>query len=58
MMVRLDFTGRARKAARAIRIGPAALPGVAMISECSPRLPLKASVVDEMYVDDAIALAK
>lgn len=54
MMVRLDFTGRARRSARAIRIGPAPLPGVAMISECSPRLPLKASVVDEMYVDDAI----
>ena len=54
MMVRLDFTGRARRSARAIRIGPAALPGVAMVAECSPRLPLNASVIDEMYVDDAI----
>ena len=55
MMVRLDFTGRAKRAARAIRVGPAALPGVAMISECSPRLPFKDASVDEMFVDDAIA---
>jgi hypothetical protein len=55
MMVRIDFTGRARRAARAIRIGPAALPGVAMISECSPRLPFRSGTIDEMFVDDAIA---
>ena len=55
MMVRLDFTGRAKRAARAIRIGPAALPGVLMISECSPRLPFKDGSVDELFVDDAIA---
>jgi len=55
MMIRLDFTGRAKRAARAIRIGPAALPGVSMISECSPRLPFKDGSVDELFVDDAIA---
>jgi hypothetical protein len=55
MMIRLDFTGRARRAARAIRIGPAALPSVAMISECSPRLPFKDGSIDELFVDDAIA---
>jgi hypothetical protein len=55
MMIRLDFTGRAKQAARAIRIGPAPLPGVELISECSPRLPLQDASVDEMFVDDAIA---
>lgn len=55
MMIRLDFTGRARRAARAIRIGPAPLPGVALIAECSPRLPFRDSSVDEMFVADAIA---
>lgn len=55
MMVRLDYTGRAKRAARAIRIGPAALPGVAMISECSPRLPFATGSVDELFIDDAIA---
>lgn len=54
-MVRLDFTGRAKRAARATRVGPTALPGVAMISECSPRLPFRDASVDEMFVDDAIA---
>jgi hypothetical protein len=54
MMVRLDFTGRAR-VARTIRVGPAPLPGVALISECSPRLPLKDASCDELFVDDAIA---
>lgn len=55
MMVRLDFTGRARQAARALRIGPAPLAGVAMIAECSPRLPFREASIDEMFVDDAIA---
>ncbi len=55
MMVRLDFTGEAKRAARAIRIGPAPLPGVGLISECSPRLPFRNDSVDEMFVADAIA---
>ena len=54
MMVRLDFTGRAA-VARTIRVGPAPLPGVALISECSPRLPFKEASCDELFVDDAIA---
>lgn len=54
MMLRLDFTGRAR-VARTTRVGPAPLPGVKIISECSPRMPFRSSSCDELFVDDAIA---
>lgn len=54
MMVRLDFTGRAR-VARTIRVGPAPLAGVRIISECSPQLPFQDASCDELFVDDAIA---
>ncbi len=55
MMVRLDFGGRARPAARALRVSAHRAPGVAIVAECGPRLPFKDASIDELFVDRAIA---
>ncbi|HEY8173012.1 MAG TPA: methyltransferase domain-containing protein [Dehalococcoidia bacterium] len=55
MMVRIDFSGRARAAARAIRAGPRREPDVALLAEAGPYLPFRDSSVDEMFVGRAIA---
>ena len=41
MMVRLDFTGRAASAARALRVAARPRAGVALLAEAGPRLPLR-----------------
>ncbi len=55
MMIRLDFSGRAKKAARALRVAAAAAPGVALIAEAGPHLPFDDASVDELFVGRAIA---
>jgi len=55
MMVRLDFSGRAKKAARAIRVAGAAEPGVSFVAEAGPRLPFADESIDEIFVGRAIA---
>jgi SAM-dependent methyltransferase len=55
MMVRLDFSGRAKKAARALRVAAAAEPGVALIAEVGPRLPFADESIDEIFVGRAVA---
>ena len=55
MMVRLDFTGRAKGAARALRIAQAPSRGVAVVAEAGPRLPFGDGCIDEVFVGRAVA---
>jgi len=55
MMIRLDFSGRVTKAARALRVAPAQAPGVAIIAEAGPRLPFLEASIDEVFVGRAVA---
>lgn len=55
MMVRLDFTGRAKQAARALRVGRQPGPGIGMLAEAGPHLPFKDSSIDECFVGRSIA---
>lgn len=56
MMVRLDFSGgAAANASRALRVANAPAVGVAIVAEAGPRLPLRASSVDELFVGRAVA---
>jgi len=55
MMIRVDFTGRPTKAARALRAAPRAEPGVALVAEPGPRLPFRDATVDELFIGRAIA---
>jgi SAM-dependent methyltransferase len=54
MMVRLDFTGRAKHAARVMRIDAFAAPGVTFIAQPGPRLPFRDSSIDELFVGRTI----
>jgi hypothetical protein len=54
MMVRLDFSGAAT-ASRALRVASSPAPGAAFVAEAGPRLPLRDSTVDEIFVGRAIA---
>jgi hypothetical protein len=55
MMIRIDFTGRARRAARALRVSAQHERGVSFVAEAGPNLPLKDATVDEMFVGRAVA---
>jgi SAM-dependent methyltransferase len=55
MMVRLDFTGRAKKAARAMRVAAFREPGVSFVAQAGPHLPFRDGSIDELFVDRAIA---
>jgi SAM-dependent methyltransferase len=55
MMVRLDFTGRAKRAARALRIKAFPEPGVSLICEAGPRLPFRDASVDEIFLGRTVA---
>ena len=55
MMVRLDFSGRAKQAARALRIATAPAAGVALVAEAGPHLPFGDSTIDELFVGRAVA---
>ncbi len=55
MMVRIDFSGRAKKAARALNVSARRVPGLAFIAEAGPHLPLRDGAVDELFVGRAIA---
>ena len=55
MMVRLDFGGRARSAARSLRVGLAPADGVALLAEPGPRLPFRDHAVDEIFMGNMIA---
>ena len=55
MMVRLDFTGTARRAARALRFASAPAAGVAIVGEAGPRLPFREGSIDELFVGRAVA---
>jgi hypothetical protein len=54
-MVRIDFTGGARRAARAMRVATQREPGVAFVAEAGPHLPFKDGTVDELFVGRAVA---
>lgn len=54
MMVRLDFTGRAKNAARAMRVHAFAAPGVTFIAQAGPRLPFHDGSVDELFIGRTI----
>jgi hypothetical protein len=54
MMVRLDFSGRAKRAARALRVAAEAAPGVAFVAEAGPHLPFRDGSIDELFVGRAI----
>ena len=55
MMVRLDFTGGAKQAARALRVAPVPASGVALIAQAGPHLPFVDMSVDEIFGGRAIA---
>lgn len=55
MMIRLDFTGRAKSAARALRVSPSPAPGTAFVAEAGPHLPFRDASIDELFVGRAIA---
>ena len=50
MMVRLDFSGQAKHAARAMRINACAAPGVTLVAQAGPHLPLRDDSVDELFL--------
>jgi hypothetical protein len=50
MMVRLDFTGAAATAARALRVAHAPAAGVSLLAEAGPHLPLGDACIDEMVL--------
>jgi SAM-dependent methyltransferase len=55
MMVRLDFSGRARSAARALRVALAPADGVVLLAEPGPRLPFRDHAIDEIFMGSMIA---
>jgi hypothetical protein len=55
MMLRIDFTGRARQAARALRVSGYREPGVALVAEPGPHLPFRDGTVDEIFVGRSVA---
>ncbi len=55
MMVRLDFGGRTKPAARALVVRQRAEPGVVIVAECGPHLPFRDGTADELLVDRAIS---
>jgi hypothetical protein len=55
MMVRLDFGGHAKRAARALRVAPLSAPGVSSIAEAGPHLPFRGDSIDELFVGRAVA---
>lgn len=54
MMVRLDFTSRAKNAARAMRVNAFAAPGVTCIAQAGPHLPFRDASVDELFIGRTI----
>ncbi|MBI2723722.1 MAG: methyltransferase domain-containing protein [Chloroflexi bacterium] len=55
MMVRLDFTGRAKQATRALRVATQPAPGVTLLAEAGPHLPFADTRVDEIFGGRSIA---
>ncbi len=55
MMVRLDFGGSAKRAARALRVGPRPAPDVTFVAEAGPHLPFRNESIDELFVGRAVA---
>ena len=49
MMVRLDFSGKAQNAARAMRINAFAAAGVTFVAQAGPHLPFRDASVDELF---------
>ena len=54
MIVRLEFGDEARRS-KTIRLAHSADPGVHIITQLSPDLPFKDGVVDEIFLDHALA---
>jgi SAM-dependent methyltransferase len=55
MMIRLDFTGGARAAVRALRVALARGAGVNVVAEPGPHLPFRDHSIDEVFVGNMIA---
>jgi SAM-dependent methyltransferase len=55
MMVRLDFGGRAKRAARALRVNAIPEDGVSLLAEASVRMPFRDGSVDELFMGRTIA---
>ena len=55
MMIRLDFTGRAKQAARAFRVARETAAGVAFVADAGPHLPFRNSSVDELFIGRTIS---
>lgn len=54
-MVRLDFSGRAKSAARCLRVSNRTADGVSFIAEAGPHLPFRDESIDELFAGRAIA---
>ena len=55
MMLRVDLTGRAKAAARALRVRPALETGVEVLAEPGPHLPFRDHSVDEIFAGATVA---
>jgi len=55
MMIRIDFTGRTRQAARALRVSAKYEQGTAFMAEAGPHLPLRDCTVDEVFLGRTVA---
>ena len=55
MMLRVDMTGRARGAVRALRMRPSREAGVEVIAEPGPHLPFRDHSVDELFAGSTVA---
>ena len=55
MMVRVDLTGRAPFAARALQVRATREPGVAVLGEPGPHLPFRDHSIDEIFVGRTVA---
>lgn len=54
MIVRLDL-GREARRANALRVAPAAGPGVDIVARITRRMPFRDSIADEVFLDHALA---
>ena len=55
MMLRVDMTGQATAAVRALRVRPSAERGVELVAEPGPRLPFRDHSVDEIFAGGTVA---
>lgn len=54
MMMRIDFSGHARQAARAMCVNAFAAPGITFVAQAGPHLPFQDGSIDELFLGRTI----